>query len=55
MKKRYTVPSLHDLSRAADVLRTSGLFDPKNAAEQQALDDFLAGFGVKAGIAKYTK
>ena len=55
MKKRYATPTLKDLSKKGDVLRTSGLFDPQNATEQQALDDFLAGFGVKAGIAKYTK
>ena len=56
MKKTYRTPSLCELSsRDTDILRTSGLFDPQNATEQQALDDFLAGFGVKAGIAKYTK
>ena len=55
MKKLYRTPVLNDLSKNDDVLRTSGLFDPRNATEQQALDDFLAGFGVKAGIAKYTK
>ena len=54
MKKSYLSPVL-SRKENADVLRTSGLFDPQNATEQQALDDFLAGFGVKAGIAKYTK
>ena len=54
MKKPYVSPALLQKENA-DVIRTSGLFDPQNATEQQALDDFLAGFGVKAGIAKYTK
>lgn len=55
MKKLYRTPALNELSNDNDVIRTSGLFDPKNAAEQQALSDYLAGYGVKAGIAKYTK
>ena len=55
MKKLYQTPSFTAKEENADVIRTSGLFDPQNATEQQALEDFLAGFGVKAGIAKYTK
>ena len=55
MKKIYRAPSLVRKDDNADLIRTSGLFDPQNATEQQALDDFLASFGVKAGIAKYTK
>ena len=53
--KPYSTPTLNDLSKENDVIRTSGLFDPKTAAEQQALDDYLSAYGVKAGIAKYTK
>ena len=57
MKKLYTTPALGDLSfeENKDIIRTSGLFDPQNATQQQALDDYLSGYGVKAGIAKYTK
>ena len=56
MKKLYRTPTLNDLSvENEDVIRTSGLFDPQDAAGQQALDDYLSGYGVKAGIAKYTK
>lgn len=55
MKKLYQKPVALLAEVPRDVIRTSGLFDAQTPAEQQTLDDYLSGFGVKAGIGKYSK